>query len=178
MYLALFKYIKSRWVHTSLWVSFAPPWHNMVLTHQCYCSGINIKLGEKKINKKINCPEARSVNFHTLSPISLKVEVLNQIKPSQCTVELCAKWHGDVERQLLKETAFRLGNTGACLFPPHVFILLGAVATSTLIDSVSAQAKREEYGARRWCKQTKRKRRNSALTRKLTGPVSAENTLL
>lgn len=54
-------------------------------THYWYCYSTKIKL------RKINCLEARSVNFHTLSPISLKVEVLNQIKPSQCTVELCTK---------------------------------------------------------------------------------------
>lgn len=62
------------------------------------CYGINIKLG------KINCPEARSVNFHTLSPISLKVEVLNQIKPGQCTMELCTKWNSYVKPQPLTNT--------------------------------------------------------------------------
>lgn len=45
----------------------------------------------KSSSEEINCLEARSVNFHTLSPISLKVEVLNQIKSSQCTMELCKK---------------------------------------------------------------------------------------
>lgn len=79
------------------------------------CYSINIKLG------KINCPEARSVNFHTLSPISLKVEVLNQIKPGQCTMELCTKWHSYAKRQPLLS---RQGNFRACLFPPRGSISL------------------------------------------------------
>lgn len=41
--------------------------------------------------KKINCLQPKSVNFHSLSPISLELEVLNQIMSSQCTMELCKK---------------------------------------------------------------------------------------
>lgn len=75
----------------------APAQHGANARHRGCCS-IKIKLG------KINCPEARSVNFHTLSPISLKVEVLNQIKPGQCTMELCTKWHSYVKWQPLRNT--------------------------------------------------------------------------
>lgn len=80
------------------WSVFAPDWHNMVLT---LATGVATALTSSSGKKKINCPEARSVHFHTLSPISLKVEVLNRIKPGQCTMELCTKWHSYVKRQLL-----------------------------------------------------------------------------
>lgn len=59
----------------------------------------------KSSSEEINCLEARSVNFHTLSPISLKVEVLNQIKSSQCTMELCKKWQSYTKWQLGRNTA-------------------------------------------------------------------------
>lgn len=41
------------------------------------------------------------------------------------------------------------GNIRACLFAPHVFILLAAVLMSTVIDSVSVRANREKCAARR-----------------------------
>lgn len=54
----------------------------------CYSSKVGLR--------KINWPEARSVTFHSLGPISLKVQVLNHRRLDRSSVELCRKW------QLLK----------------------------------------------------------------------------
>lgn len=99
----------------------APLWDNMVFTYQCSCCSINIKLRKRK---KINCPKARSVNFHTLSSISLKVEVLNQIRPSQCTVELCAKRRGYAERQALSSSSssVQAKETLELVYSLHMFL--------------------------------------------------------
>lgn len=105
------------------WLRNSPPVSdNMVFTHQCSCCSINIKLRKRK--KKINCPKARSVNFHTLSSISLKVEALNQIRPSQCTVELCAKRRGYAERQALSSSSssVQAKETLELVYSLHMFL--------------------------------------------------------
>lgn len=56
-------------------------------------------------SEEINCLEARSVNSHTLSPISLKVEVSKSNQAEQCTMELCKKWHSYIKRQLVGNAA-------------------------------------------------------------------------
>lgn len=93
------------------------------------CSSINIKLG------KINCPEARTVNLYTLSPISLKVEVLNQIKPGRCTMELCTKWYSYVKPQPLKNTV-KAGKLSSLFIPPTWSCLPAAAAIDIKSDSL------------------------------------------
>lgn len=64
------------------------------------------------------------MNFHTLSSISLKVEALNQIRPSQCTVELCAKRRGYAERQALSSSSssVQAKETLELVYSLHMFL--------------------------------------------------------
>lgn len=124
----------------------------MVFTHQCSCCSINIKLREKK-RKKNQLPEGEKceLSYPKLNFLESGGPKSNQAEPMHrgimCkTTRLCRTTGAKQRRQQQRPGE---GNIRACLFAPHVFILLAAVLMSTVIDSVSVRANGEKCAARR-----------------------------